>query len=82
MQFHRQLGFWAAHEIHAGHILRRKHCIMQEHHDKTWKYRKKGSQNHIENDGEHRGPLAEIIDYKRGSPALDTILFGKAKHKN
>eukprot|EP00972_Heterocapsa_arctica_P104861 15452911-Heterocapsa_arctica.AAC.1 len=62
MQFHRQ-GIWPAHEIHAGHILCKKHCIMQEHHDQKWKYRKKGSRNHIDNDGEHRGPLAENIDY-------------------
>eukprot|EP00972_Heterocapsa_arctica_P098101 14473748-Heterocapsa_arctica.AAC.1 len=76
-QFHGQ-GIWAAHEKFAGHILC-KHCIMQEHHDQTWKYRKTGSRNHIDNDGEHRGPPAENIDYKMGSPTLDTISLGKAK---
>eukprot|EP00972_Heterocapsa_arctica_P066825 9860716-Heterocapsa_arctica.AAC.1 len=39
----------------------------------------KGRQNHIENDGEHKGPLAEHIDYKRGSPVMDTITLGKTK---
>eukprot|EP00972_Heterocapsa_arctica_P033928 4995924-Heterocapsa_arctica.AAC.1 len=54
---------------------------MQEHHETKWKDRKKGSRNHIDNDGDHRGPLAENIDYKRGSPVLDTISLGKAKIK-
>eukprot|EP00972_Heterocapsa_arctica_P103201 15208369-Heterocapsa_arctica.AAC.1 len=65
--------------MHAGHILCNKPCILQEHHDNNWKYRKKGSQSHIDNDGEHRGPLAENIDFKRGSPVMDTITLGKAK---
>eukprot|EP00972_Heterocapsa_arctica_P078718 11607788-Heterocapsa_arctica.AAC.1 len=67
MQFHRK-GIWTAHEMHAGHILCNKPFILQEHHDKKWKYRKKDRQNHIDNDGEHKGPLAENIDCKRGSP--------------
>eukprot|EP00972_Heterocapsa_arctica_P048599 7164297-Heterocapsa_arctica.AAC.1 len=64
MHFHRK-SIWAAQEMHAGHILCNKPCTLQEHHDKQWKYRKKGKQNHIDNDGENKGPLAETIDCKR-----------------
>eukprot|EP00972_Heterocapsa_arctica_P000905 125629-Heterocapsa_arctica.AAC.1 len=54
----------------------RKESIWAEHHDNKWKYRKKGKHNHIDNDGEHKGTLAEHIDFKGGNPVMDTIVLG------
>eukprot|EP00972_Heterocapsa_arctica_P054343 8007833-Heterocapsa_arctica.AAC.1 len=71
-------GIRNAYEIRAGYILCLKPCILQEYHDNKWKDRNKGRSNHIDIDEEHKGPLAENIDYKRGSPEEDTIALGKA----
>eukprot|EP00972_Heterocapsa_arctica_P058183 8584012-Heterocapsa_arctica.AAC.1 len=82
VQHCRHQGIWTAHEVHAGHILCKKHCIKQDHHDKKWEYSKKQFRNHIGIDGEHIDSLAEIIGYKRSSPFMDTISPGKTKtHK-
>eukprot|EP00972_Heterocapsa_arctica_P018453 2726034-Heterocapsa_arctica.AAC.1 len=72
----RKESIWAVQEMRAGHILCQKPCTLQEHHDNKWKYRKKGKQNHIDNDGEHKGPQAENIDFKGGNPVMDTIALG------
>eukprot|EP00972_Heterocapsa_arctica_P060922 8985697-Heterocapsa_arctica.AAC.1 len=36
-------------------------------------------QNHIDNDGEHKGSLAENINFNGGNPVMDTNALGKAK---
>eukprot|EP00972_Heterocapsa_arctica_P023665 3486902-Heterocapsa_arctica.AAC.1 len=36
-------------------------------------------QDHIDNDGDHKSPLAEHIDFKGGNPVMDTNALGKAK---
>eukprot|EP00972_Heterocapsa_arctica_P060347 8900227-Heterocapsa_arctica.AAC.1 len=75
----RKESIWAVQEMRAGHIVCNKPCTLQDHHDKQWKYRKQRQQNLIDNDGEHKGPLAENIDSKGGSPVMDTIALGEAK---
>eukprot|EP00972_Heterocapsa_arctica_P033580 4942472-Heterocapsa_arctica.AAC.1 len=67
---------WKAQDI-AMHILC-KQWVIQKYHDK-WKYCKKIQVNHIDTDEEHRRTTAEIIDFGKGDPTMDTHTLAKDK---
>eukprot|EP00972_Heterocapsa_arctica_P067590 9976398-Heterocapsa_arctica.AAC.1 len=75
--FHKK-GIWIEQERQAPHILC-KQCVMQEYQDKNRKYRNKSLVNHIDTDEEHRSTTAEIIDFEKGDPTMDTNTLAKYK---
>eukprot|EP00972_Heterocapsa_arctica_P021442 3156014-Heterocapsa_arctica.AAC.1 len=59
-------------------LIRCKQCVIQEYHDK-WKYCKKIQVNNIDTDEEHRSTTAEINDFGKGDPTMDTNTLAEDK---